>query len=214
MSDAEKAQLKEYRKKTATRLRLERASLFRVANEKKLKSKISEKEKLLLANFAQPGLTPGTELFKAACDLEILYRMHSSYYGLIEGYNLATKGLKLSEDRTRVHLVLYLMNHPKAGNKELVRYLDRKNDRLKSLRTRRDSPLWAWLPRSLEQKFVERGIGLFRGEFWETALRDFPKPTMEYLSRTKKMTKKPEVQNLLVYWPRVMKEHRQERASK
>jgi hypothetical protein len=66
----------------------------------------------------------------------------------------------------------------------------------------------------LEQKFVERGIGLFRGEFWETALRDFPKPTMEYLSRTKKMTKKPEVQNLLVYWPRVMKEHRQERASK
>ena len=172
-------------KRRGGRIRLERAGLFRIAAEKKLLAEISEKETLLCANFAQPGLTEPQKLVNTLGELEICYRKHASYYGLLEGYKLASRGLALGHDRARFHLLMYLFAHPKAGNNELVRFLDRKNGKLNEQRIKKDSPHWAWLPRSLEEQFRRRGTQRFIGEFWESALREFPNPTMEYLSRTK-----------------------------
>ena len=214
MSDLERSQWEGMKKRFATRQRLERAGLFRVAAEKKLLAEISERENLLQENFIHPGLNGYQELMVALTKLEICYRKHSSYYGLLHGYKIANAGLALGHDRTRFHLLTYLFAHPKADNKELVRYLDRKNGKLKELRTSKDSPLWAWLPRSLEQKFDKRGVKRFCGEFWETALSEFPNPTMEYLSRVKKLTKDDRVKNLLIYWPRIFRTHSKERSRK
>ena len=73
---------------------------------------------------------------------------------------------------------------------------------------------WSWLPRSLERKFDRKRLPKVDGEFWEAALAEFPKATMEYLSRTGKMAKDSHVRVTLVVWPRIMQEHRKQRAGK
>ncbi|MFZ3334211.1 MAG: hypothetical protein WA197_26510 [Candidatus Acidiferrales bacterium] len=139
------------------------------------------------------------------------YSKLASYRGVLEGHEVFRLGKKLGEDRARFYLVEYLQTHRKAGNEELVAYLDRKNGRLSALKTKKDDPLWAWLPRSLEDLFRKRGIHAFPGEFWETALKEFPSAVMPYLSRAKKIAKEPSVRNALFSWKRIIREHRKRR---
>jgi hypothetical protein len=207
--DEEKAE--EIGRRAREEFQLGRASLFKVSAEKKARAEISQRKELLFANFKQQGLTKQLELTEALERLLMNFNMLASYRGILKGQYIFSEGFKLGGDRARFYLLEYLQTHPEADNKELVRYLDRKNGRLKSLKTNKDSPLWARLPRSLEEKFDKRKIPKLSGEFWETALREFPDPTMQYLSRARKKAKEASVKNVLFNWPRVIEEHQKRR---
>jgi hypothetical protein len=189
---------------------LGRASLFKVSQEKKVSAEISRNRELLFANFKQQGLVKQLELMEALERLLMNFSMKASYQGIFKGHDIFSEGFKLGGDRTRFYLFEYLQSHPEADNKELVRYLDRKNGRLTELKTRKDSLLWAWLPRSLEEKFDKGKIPKISGEFWETALSKLSQPTMEYLSRTRKKAKETKVKNAF-FWPRAIEEHHKRR---
>lgn len=195
---------------------MEREGFFRVASEKKLDAEIFELEILLQKNFIHPGLNNWRELRNALFMLESCLSNRDAYRGFLEGHKIAHHGLELElgHDHARFFLLIYLFAHPKADNKELVRYLDRKNGRLKELRTNLNSPFWAWLPRTMEEKFKKSGFEIIRGESWETALKRFPNPTMQYLSRVKKMAKVNSVKDALIHWPRIIREHSKERSRK
>lgn len=104
--------------------------------------------------------------------------------------------------------------HQRATNDELVKYLDRKNGRLHELETSKDSPFWARLPRSLEDKLVKRGIAAGPSDYWDLALQYFPNPVMQYVSRAKRMAGNPKIKNALLNWPRIVREHRKQRKNR
>jgi hypothetical protein len=207
--DEEKAE--EIRRRAREEFQLGRARLFRVSAEKKAWAEISQKKELLFANFKQQGPTKQLELMESLERLLMNFNMLASYRGILKGYDVFSTARAMGEDRARYYLLEHLQKHPETDNKELVRYLDRKNGRLTALKTSKDSPLWAWLPRSLEEKFEKGKIPKIPGEFWEAALTEFSQPTMEYLSRVRKMAKEPKVRNVLFGWPRVVQEHHKRR---
>ena len=193
-------------------LQLGAARLFRAAEEKRVLEEIAEKKEVLFSNFKGQGPKKELELTTTLLRLLMNFTKLASYYGVLKGYRLFTKELELRKDSARFYLIMYLQTHPKAENKELVAYLDRKNGRLFELKTRDESRLWAWLPRLLERKFNKGRIQIVEGEFWEAALRKFPQETMVYLSRTRKMARQNKVKNALIAWPRIIKEHRKRRS--
>lgn len=146
--------------------RLGRAALFRVEAETKLRAEIAQDRERVFAAVKELGSQRELELTQALGRLLMNYSKLASYRGVLEGHEVFRLGKKLGEDRARFYLVEYLQTHRKAGNEELVAYLDRKNGRLSALKTKKDDPLWAWLPRSLEDLFRKRGIHAFPGEFW------------------------------------------------
>ncbi|MGO9862308.1 MAG: hypothetical protein ACLPLR_01750 [Terriglobales bacterium] len=191
--------------------RVGRARLFRVETERKVRAEIAEDRNRIFAAFKQLGLEKELELTQGLGRLLINFSKLASYRGVLEGYHLFRTGIKLGEDHARFYLVEYLQMHPDAENSELVRYLDRKNGRLSVLKTNQNDPLWAWLPRSWNEEFRNRGITLREGEFWEMALKEFPELVMPYLSRAKKMAKEARVRNVLFSWPQIIKEHKKRR---
>lgn len=191
--------------------RVGRARLFRVETERKVRAEIAEDRNRIFAGFKQLGQQPELELTQKLGRLLMNFSKLASYRGVLEGYHLFQTGIKLGEDRARFYLVEYLQTHPDAENSELVRYLDRKNGRLSALKTSQNDPLWAWLPRSWNEEFRRREIEPQPGEFWETALDQFPELVMPYLSRAKNMAKQPRVRNALFAWPRIISEHRKRR---
>ena len=207
----DKERKRQTRRRVHEEFHIGRASLFRVETERKVRAEIAEDRERLFEAFKQMG--PQKELGLCQCLGRLLMNFSkvASYRGLLEGYEVFRTGLKLGEDRARFYLVEYLQTHPNAENSELVRHLDRKNGRLSALRTSKNDPLWAWLPRSWEESFRERNIDLREGEFWEAALEEFPELVMPYLSRAKKMAKKAKVKNVLFVWPRIVLEHRKRR---
>jgi hypothetical protein len=192
--------------------RLDRARLFRVEAEEKARAEIAEDKSRLFAAFKQLG-PPEKELELTQClgRLLVNFSKLASYRGVLEGYNVFRTGLELGEDRARFYLMEYLQTHPDAENPELIRYLDRKNGRLSELKTEKDSPLWAPLLPSWEERFREENIPLQEGEYWETAFKKFPKLVMPYLSRAKEMAQKARFKNVLFTWPRIIREHKSQR---
>ena len=207
----DEARKREIRDDVRKEFRLGRAALFRVEAESKLRAEIAQDRERVFAAVKELGSQRELELTQALGHLLMNYSKLASYRGVLEGHEVFRLGKKLGEDRARFYLVEYLQTHREAGYEELVAYLDRKNGRLSALKTTKDGPLWAGLPRSLEDSFRERGIQPFPGEFWETALREFPWAVMPYLSRAKKMAKEPRVRNVLFSWKRIIREHRKRR---
>jgi hypothetical protein len=192
--------------------RLGRARLFRVEDEEKARAEIAEDRGRLFAAFKQLG-PPEKELdlTQRLGRLLMNFSKLASYRGVLEGYNVFRDGLELGEDRARFYLMEYLQTHPDADNDKLVRCLDGKNGRLSELKTHEDSPLWAPLRPSWEEKFRKKNIPLHEGEYWETALKEFPKLVMPYLSRAKDMAKEVRFKNVLFAWPRIVREHKKRR---
>lgn len=208
MDEARKREIRDGVKKE---FRLGRAALFRVEAENKLRAEIAQDRERVFAAFKELGSNSELELTQALGRLLMNYSKLASYRGVLEGYHLFQAGIKLGEDRARFYLVEYLQTHSEAENDELVAYLDGKNGRLAALKTPKDDPLWAWLPRSLEESFHKKGLQAIPGEFWETALKEFPTAVMPYLSRAKKMAEDAKVRNVLFTWKRIIREHRKRR---
>lgn len=204
---------KEIRDGVRKEFRLGRARLFRVEAENKLRAEIAEDKAHIFAAFKELGSQKELALTQGLGRLLMNFSKLASYRGVLEGYHLFQAGIKLSEDRARYHLVVYLQDHPEATNRELVEYLDGKNHRLSILKTNKSDPLWAWLPRSWEEELKNRGIECRPGAFWDTALENLPDPVMQYLSRAKSTAKQPRVKNALFSWKRIIKEHRKRRKS-
>ena len=208
----DEARQKEGKRRVDEELQLGSARLFRVVEQKKVKEEVARTKELLYAHFKEQGPKKELELILALHRLLMSFSKLASYYGVLKGYRLASRERDLHEDQARIHLLLYLQAHPKAGNKDLVAYLDRKNSRLEALRTRSDSEHWAPLPAVLQRKFGRQGMKEHEGFLWEAALREFPKETREFLSRTKRMARETSVKNALIAWPRIIREHRRERS--
>jgi hypothetical protein len=207
----DEARKREIREGVRKEFRLGTAALFRVEAENKVRAEIAQDKEQVFAAFKELGSQRQLELTQALGRLLMNYSKLASYRGVLEGHEVFRLGKKLGEDRARFYLIEYLQTHREAGNEELVAYLDRKNGRLSALKTKEDDPLWAWLPRSLEDLFRKRGIQAIPGEFWETALKEFPRAVMPYLSRAKKMAKELRVRNVLFSWKRIIHEHRKRR---
>jgi len=201
----------EIKKKVREEFQWGRARLFRPEVERRVLAEMEQDRHRLLAHFMQPVTTERVELLQSLKRYLLNFAKVSSYRGVLKGYQLFDLGLELGEDRARFYSIEYLRKHPGARNEELVRYLDRKNSRLFYLKTSKDDPLWAWLPRSLEQKFTDANIPIETGSFWETALVKFPEPVMQYLSRVRRMAKSAEITNTLFIWPRIIREHHKRR---
>ena len=194
--------------------RLGRAALFRIDAENKLRAEIAQDRERVFAAFKELGSNWELELTQALGRLLMNYSKLASYRGVLEGYHLFQVGIKLGEDRARYHLIIYLQDHSTATNRDLISYLDAKNHRLLTLRTSKNDPLWAWLPRLWEEKLKSQGIECHPGEFWEAALEHLPDLVMPYLSHAKRMAKQPRVKNALFSWPRIIREHRKRRKNR
>jgi hypothetical protein len=59
--------------------------------------------------------------------------------------------------------------------------------------------------------FRKENLQLREGEYWEMALKKFPKLVLPYLSRTKEMAKKVRFKNVLFAWPRIVREYKKRR---
>ena len=201
----------EARQKVREEFQFGRARLFRPDVERRVYAEMGEDGERLLAHFMQPVTAENLELLRCFKRYLLNFAKVASYRGVLKGYNLFDLGMKLGEDRARFYAIEYLRKHPEAKNEELVEFLDGKNSRLIALMTSKDDSLWAWLPRSLEQRFNDNKIPLLPGRLWSTALETFPDPVMQYLSRVRKMAKTVEVTNALFIWPRIIREHRKRR---
>ncbi|MDR3676930.1 MAG: hypothetical protein P4N24_15680 [Acidobacteriota bacterium] len=202
---------KEITKKVREEFQFGRARLFRPETERRVLAEMGEDRKRLFVHFTQPVTEENVELLACFKRYLLNFAKVASYRGILAGHDLFHLGVELGEDRARFYAIEYLRRHPEAKNEELVEYLDRKNSRLSALKTSKDDPLWAWLPRSLEQKFADAKIPIHAGSLWETALVKFPDPVMQYLSRLRRMAKSPEITNALFIWPRIIREHRKRR---
>ena len=192
------------------------ALLFRIEVEKAVRAEIKRERSRLFDLLKQLPLAQQLETTDCIKRLLLNYSTLASYRGVLKGYDVFRTRLELEQDRARFYLVEYLQKHreEKNENQALVKYLDTKNGRLSALRTPKDDPLWAWLPRSLEEAFRSANIPMRDGEFWEEALQKFPEKVMPYLSRAKKMAKIPSVKNTLYVWPRIVREHKKRRKQK
>lgn len=195
------------RQEVRKEFRLGRARLFRVEVEEKIRAEIAEDRSRLFVAFKQLG-PPEKEL-----ELDELQQNGFVSWGAggLQVLPDRTRAWRLGEDRARFYLMEYLQTHPKTGNAELVRYLDRKNGRLAELKTCKESPLWAPLRPSWEQRCRKKNIPLIEGECWETAFKEFPKILMPYLSRARDMAQEPRFKNVLFTWPRIVHEHKKRR---
>jgi hypothetical protein len=202
---------KAIRERVRKDFRLGRARLFRIEDEKRARAEIADDKRQIFAAFKQIGLEREAELTQRLAHLLMNFSKLASYRGVLEGYKIFQTGLELGEDRARFYLVEYLQSHPKARNSELARYLDRKNGRLAELRTNKDDPLWAPLRPSWQEMFLRKNITLCEGEYWETALKEFPDVVMPYLSRAREMAEEPRFKNVLFTWPRIIREHKKRR---
>jgi hypothetical protein len=202
---------KEIREKVRKDFRLGRARLFRIEDEQRARAEIAEDKRQIFAAFRQLGLEREAELTQRLAHLLMNFSKLASYRGVLEGYKMFQTGLELGEDRARFYLVEYLQTHSEANNEELARHLDRKNGRLAALKTTKDDPLWAPLRPSWQELFRRKNMALYEGEYWETALKDFPELVRPYLSRAKEMAKEPRFKNVLFAWPRIIREHKKRR---
>jgi len=193
------------------KFQLGRARLFRVEEERRVRAEIAKDKEHLFAHFEQHGLILERELTKCLARLLMNFSKIASYGGVLAGYRVFKLGLELGQDRARFYLFEYLQKHPDARNEELVRFLDRKNGRLAALKTRKNDPLWAPLPPTWRKAFERSKIEYLEGEFWETALREFPELVRPYLARTKKSAKEARVKNALYNWPEIIKQHKKRR---
>jgi hypothetical protein len=204
------------RREVREEFQLGRALLFKVEVEKAVRAEIDKDRTRLFDLLKQLPLEQQLEAANCVKRLLVNYSKLASYRGVLKGYDVFRTRLQLEQDRARFYLVEYLQKHreEKNENEALVKYLDTKNGRLSALRTSKDDPLWAWLPRSLEKAFRSASIPIRDGEFWEEALKRFPEKVMPYLSRAKRMAKTPIVKNTLYVWPRIVREHKKRREQK
>jgi hypothetical protein len=139
------------------------------------------------------------------------YVKMASYNGVLKGFEIERQAAALRKDKARYHLLVFLKKNPDATNKQLVRHLDRKNGLLDEHDANPSDPQWAPLPTSLRRAFKKQGLKQYNGEYWETALKMFPDPVMQYLARVRSAAKEAKVKNVLCNWPDIVLRHKRER---
>lgn len=199
------------RQEVKEEFQLGRARLFRLKNEKKLSAEIAQDKERLFALFKSQGLSTELEFTECLKRLLMNFSKLASYRGILQGFEISSYAAELREDRARFHLFQYLQKHPKATNQELIAHMDTKNGRLAELQTPSNDPLWAPLPTAWRRQFAKQGVDYSNGEYWETAMKVFPKLVMPYLSRVRSMAKDAKAKNALFNWPELIKRHKRER---
>jgi hypothetical protein len=205
---------KEIRQKIRNQFRLGRVRLFRVEDESRTRGQIADDKARVLAAFKTFGPAQELDLTQCLARLLMNFSKLASYHGVLEGYNIFRIGLELGEDRARFYLMKYLQTHRSADNEELIEYLDRKNGTLAKLKTAKDSSLWAPLRESWQDMFRRKNIPLIAGEYWGTALDQFPEVVRPYLSLVKRKAQEPKFKNVLFIWPRIISEHKRQRRAR
>jgi len=201
------------RQRVRREFRLGRARLFRVEEENKTRAEISDDKARIFAAFKQLGLERELELTKSLARLLMNFSKVASYRGILEGEKLFRLGMELGTDRARFYLIHYLQEHPTASFEEMCAYLDRKNSRLSALRTSKDSPLWARIRPSWRRELQKLDLDPPPSEYelWRTALENLPKRVEPYLSKARQKATDTTIRNILLAWPRIVREHRRQR---
>lgn len=178
---------------------------------KKVSREIVEDRILLFEFFKSQGLEKELELNETLLRLLMNYVKMASYHGVLKGFEIERQAAALRKDKARYHLLVFLKKNPNATNQQLVRHLDRKNGLLAEHNANPSDPQWAPLPTSLRSAFKKQGLKQYNGEYWETALKMFPDPVMQYLSRVRSAVKEAKVKNVLFHWPDIVLRHKRER---
>src|SRR5215469_8037333 len=84
-----------------------------------LRAEIVEGKAHIFAAFKELGLQKELALTQKLGRLLMNFSKLASYRGVLEGYHLFQAGVKLSEDRARYHLVVYLQDHPEATSTQI-----------------------------------------------------------------------------------------------
>lgn len=188
-----------------------RGRLCGVVEMEKIMTELRGDEERLFALFKAQELGYGLQCSESLKRIVMNYCKLASYKGIREGISIQKDLEEIQSDRAKHHALKYLLNRPKAKNKELVDYLDAKNGRLATLRTSRSSPHWAPLPEPLRKLFLKHKLGVFDKESWKTAIDEFPDQTQIYFSRIRKLSKDNRIRNVLEYWPSILTRHKKER---
>lgn len=178
---------------------------------KKVSREIVEDRIRLFEFFKSQGLEKESELNETLLRLLMNYVKMASYNGVLKGFEIERQAAALRKDKARYHLLVFLKKNPKATNEQLVRHLDRKNGLLGEHNANPSDPQWAPLPASLRRAFKQHGLKQYNGEYWETALKTFPDPVWQYLSRVRNAAKEAKVKNVLFNWPDIVQRHKRER---
>lgn len=188
-----------------------RGRLCGIVEMEKTMRELREDEERLFVLFKAQELGYGLQCSESLKRIVLNYCKLASYKGIREGISIQKDLEEIQSDRAKHHAIKYLLNRPKAKNKELVAYLDAKNGRLATLRASRSSPHWAPLPEPLQKLFAKHKLGVFDEESWKTAIDEFPGQTQIYFSRIRKLSKDKHVRNVLEYWPSILNRHKKER---
>jgi hypothetical protein len=178
---------------------------------KKVSREIVEDRIRLFEFFKSHGLVKELELNETLLRLLMNYVKMASYHGVLKGFEIERQAAALRKDKARYHLLVFLKKNPDATNQQLIRHLDRKNGLLAEHNTSPSDSQWAPLPPSLRRAFKKQGLKQYNGEYWETALKEFPEPVMQYLARIRSAAKKVKVKNVLFNWPDIVYRHKRER---
>lgn len=178
---------------------------------KKVSREIVEDRIRLSEFFESQGLKKECELNETLLRLLMNYVKMASYHGVLKGFKIEEQAAKLRKDRARYHLSVVLQKNPDATYRQLVRYLDKKNERLAKGNTASNDFAWAPLPPSWRNAFKKKGLGLYPGEYWEIALVEFPTLVEPYLSKARKFAKDVKVRGVLFNWPDIVQRHKRER---
>ena len=178
---------------------------------KKVSKEIVEDRIRLFEFFRSQGLEKQVELNETLLRLLMNYVKMASYHGVLKGFKIEEQAAKLRKDKARYHLAVFLQKQPNATYKQLVRHLDKKNERLAKGKTAPNDFVWAPLPPSWRSAFKKKGLGLYHGEYWEIALREFPTLVEPYLTKARSFAKEVRVRNVLFNWPEIVQRHKRER---
>lgn len=178
---------------------------------KKASREIVEDRIRLFEFFKLQGLEKELELNETLLRLLMNYVKMASYHGVLKGFRIKEQRAAFRRDMARYHLCVYLQQYPDATNQKLVRHLDKKNGILAANKTAQSDDAWAPLPSAWRKAFAKQGIPVYAGEYWETALKEFPNLVQPYLSKVRNFAKEAKVRNVLFNWPDIVKRHKRER---
>jgi hypothetical protein len=208
--DAKKADA--VRQKTHEDFVFGRARLYRVSETKKVTAEIEQDRERLYVLFKGLGLEKQVEYTLCLKRLLLNHSKLASYKGIQDGYKLKEEQLDEMSDSASYRILTYLWKHPDAKNEDIARYLDRETLRLSSLSGGRGH-LFAPLPANIRKIIRANQIPLIKGQHWQDALKNqLTKGGLtEYLSRRRANSKDAHLINMLINWPKLFKQHKQQR---
>jgi len=203
---------RQIRREVAHQFQLERASLFRVDKEEKLRREIARDRGRLFQAFKERLGSDGLELANCLKRLVLNFSVLASYRGIVKGHRMFKLGRSLGEHKALEYIIRYLAKHPDSTDRKICSHLDGKNRGLYRLnRLNKAGPLWANVPRKWKVEMKKQGVSVDFDHAWCMALTHIPGRVMTYLSRARKKANDKHVKEAIFIWPRVMAEHRKRR---